>query len=635
MCLLTVWSTLVAATMYAGGNVHNTSVGFTPLDDLAAGTYQGAPGGLYPGGSNTMPAAHLADGITAAAQVQPRDANGAPSPTGKVGIVTLGMSNGALVFGLVEELLRGTWKPGVVFVNGAQGSMDAVIWTNRAHVAWSNMLARVAAAGLSTQQVQVALNYHAVAHMQSPPKPWPATPGDLQLCQELIAGHLHNAFPNMRIALWGTREYGGYAVGNNNPEPYAYQSAFAVKWMIERQINGDLTLNHDPLRGAVTVPWLAWGPYVWADGMRARCDGLRWEARDFQPDGTHPIIRGTIKQAGAWARLLRTEPCAASWAVPAGNLPPLCALLFPRSQSIIEMNGAIAIEAHAQDDDGGITSVEFLHGTTRLGVVSNAPYGLLWQPPGAGDYALSAVAHDDAGSSRTSQTVTARIRPPSSGVSVLASDSFESGDLLGGAGWTMPAWLSTGAVAVVLTNAADGLWCAQYSGAATLARALALNTPATAVLQFDWRGALASGSILSLDVRDTAWKLALSFTNTATAVWSRVTIPLTPYQASSSFGVRFSTTGNAVNLGLDNIRIISSELQTNTAPVLALPQYDTGHTLLEWQAQKFITYRVMSSTNMAAWSEIHAITTEESSRIGCPVDTTQKRAFLRVEAYGP
>jgi hypothetical protein len=42
------------------------------LPDLGAGSYLGQQGGLYPGGSNTIPANHLAVGMTAADRVQPR-----------------------------------------------------------------------------------------------------------------------------------------------------------------------------------------------------------------------------------------------------------------------------------------------------------------------------------------------------------------------------------------------------------------------------------------------------------------------------------------------------------------------------------------------------------------------------------
>ena len=74
-----------------------------------------------------MPASHRDDGMQLAAQIQRLDAAGNPSPTGQIGVLTLGMSNANQVFSKLGELMNGLWAPGVVFVNGAQGSMDAAL----------------------------------------------------------------------------------------------------------------------------------------------------------------------------------------------------------------------------------------------------------------------------------------------------------------------------------------------------------------------------------------------------------------------------------------------------------------------------------------------------------------------------
>ena len=61
-----------------------------------------------------------------------------------------------------------------------------------------------------------------------------------------------------------------------NNEPYAYESAFAVRGMIQDQINGVAAMNYNPANGPVVAPWVAWGPYIWANGLLARRDGLTW-----------------------------------------------------------------------------------------------------------------------------------------------------------------------------------------------------------------------------------------------------------------------------------------------------------------------------------------------------------------------
>lgn len=113
LCSLTV----AVAAVSAGGVVDNTSTGFTPITDLGSDLYRGVPGGLYPSGSNTMPAAHAAAGLALASQIQPLDASGNPSPSGRIGIISTGMSNASQIFAKVDELMLDLWHPQVVFVN--------------------------------------------------------------------------------------------------------------------------------------------------------------------------------------------------------------------------------------------------------------------------------------------------------------------------------------------------------------------------------------------------------------------------------------------------------------------------------------------------------------------------------------
>ncbi|MCU0782339.1 MAG: Ig-like domain-containing protein [Akkermansiaceae bacterium] len=438
----------------AGGLVNNTSVGFTPLTELGTGTYRGAQGGLYPGGGNDIPAAHLAAGQALASIIEPLNAAGNPSADGKIGIITTGMSNANQIFDRLGQMLDGLWADKVVFVNAAQGGMDARLWADRESTAWNVALGKVSDAGLTTKQIQLALNYHAVAHINTPPQPWPATPGDLQAFLETIAGHLATTFPNLRLSFWGTREYGGYATSANNPEPYAYQSGFAVKWMIERQIN-KVGLNFDPEQGAVTAPWMAWGPYTWADGIRPRADGLFYEPRDFRRDGTHPSMRGRSKIAWTWVEFLRNQPLTAARLFPAGNRSPVCAISFPQDAEAVAVGSKVAIEAFAADEDSGIERVDFYHGTTLIGSDSAAPFSILWTHPGPGDYPLHVVARDAQGGERTSRIITAKLRASGTASDIIAEDSFESGDFRGGSGWNGE-WIVNGNPLTLSGQAEDG-----------------------------------------------------------------------------------------------------------------------------------------------------------------------------------
>src|ERR1043165_6467872 len=63
---------LRSAGLACGQNCAGTSVAETPLNDLGTGLYLGQfQGGLYPGGSNSPPAAHSAEGLARAGAVEP------------------------------------------------------------------------------------------------------------------------------------------------------------------------------------------------------------------------------------------------------------------------------------------------------------------------------------------------------------------------------------------------------------------------------------------------------------------------------------------------------------------------------------------------------------------------------------
>jgi hypothetical protein len=135
-------------------------------------------------------------------------------------------------------------------------------------------------------------------------------------------------FPNAKLCYLASRIYGGYDETLGHPEPYAYYQGWAVKELIEDQINGDPELTYTG-EGA-KAPWLSWGSYLWADGVSPRSDGLTWNcSADFEDDGRHPSTLGEQKVASLVLNELLNDETAIPWlfenptAVPgsAGNLP--------------------------------------------------------------------------------------------------------------------------------------------------------------------------------------------------------------------------------------------------------------------------------------------------------------------------
>lgn len=285
-----------------------TSVGLTPLTD-PGGTYRGLPGGLYPGG-NLPPASHAADGIDIARGIGPLDAEGQPNPSGRYAFISIGMSNTTQEFSALLPLTASDplRDPALVVVDGAQGGQTAADWANPGCRCWTTLDARIREAGLTAQQVATA--WIKMADRQ-PSGEWPVYARTLQEETAVVLQRLKARFPSLRLAYLTSRIYAGYATSTLNPEPYAYESGYSMKWVIEDQLSGSPALQYQGSGAA--APWVGWGPYLWADGLTARSDGLSWSCGDFQADGTHPSGSGRQKVADRLLAFLHSDPTAREW----------------------------------------------------------------------------------------------------------------------------------------------------------------------------------------------------------------------------------------------------------------------------------------------------------------------------------
>jgi len=94
-----------------------------------------------------------------------------------------------------------------------------------------------------------------------------------------------------------------------------------MRWIIQKQIQGDPRLNYDPKRGAVKSALVVWGPYLWANGNTPRkSDGLVWKEEDFinpMHDHTHPGESAKQKVAEMLLKFFETDSAARRWFVSA------------------------------------------------------------------------------------------------------------------------------------------------------------------------------------------------------------------------------------------------------------------------------------------------------------------------------
>jgi hypothetical protein len=298
---------------------------YTPLNDLGKGLYLGRfEGGLYEHGSNNVPPDHDATGKKFASRVAPIQ--------GKIVVLAIGMSNAMDEFGIFLHMNQSNPRLSshVVLVNGAFGGIGACAYTvphgsphdacggnapNPYDWALNNRLSK---AEVTEDQVQVL--WIKEANGMSAQVPWPPSlpdaKADAYAYEKSLGGILRAArvrYPNVKLAFLSSRIYGGYDQNSKNHEPYAYEYGFSVKWAIQSQIDqnergrpasettGDLSYS--------VAPWIAWGPYIWADGPSPRSDGLVWcngsetpnppcnGASDFSSDALHPNPIGQMKVA--------------------------------------------------------------------------------------------------------------------------------------------------------------------------------------------------------------------------------------------------------------------------------------------------------------------------------------------------
>ena len=293
-----------------------------PLLDMGgSGSYHGFGGGLYPAGRNDPPAAH----VSAQPQV---------NKSQRFAMISVSMSNGAQEFcfsGMgnvgpqdctdVSFIGQATADPSLhdslVIVNTAQGSRPAPDWDSPSDETYDVADSQLELFGLTPAAVQVAWIKQA---NRSPNIGLPNQSADAyRLLGTLgdIVRALKARYPNIKQVYLSSRIY-SCREGGLNGEPFAYESGFSVKWLIAAQIEQLASGTVHPLAGDLgldVAPWIAWGPYLWADGTNPRSDGLVWERGDLAGDCTHPSSLGQQKVGALLMDFFKSSALTSDWFV--------------------------------------------------------------------------------------------------------------------------------------------------------------------------------------------------------------------------------------------------------------------------------------------------------------------------------
>ena len=313
-----------------------------PLNEMtAAESYKGFSGGLFPGSVNELPSthAHTIAGDSFASQVISLNNSGDPksfSRGGRKVLLSIGMSNTSQEFSPFVDLVNQAKlsllvSPSVVAVNGAQGGHTAICFDGIEDGAcelqtggdsdadtYSVIRDRLASQNLDQKQVQAVwlklANKEPSIPLSTPGADGAAGEADAIALQRSLGNTIRKLkieYPNLKTVFLSSRIYAGYSTSTLNPEPYAYESGYSVKWLIEAQINQMNGQGIDEISGSLdyndgTAPWISWGPYLWGDETT-------WKPEDFQQDGTHPSDTGALKVAARLFEFFSTSRFTSDW----------------------------------------------------------------------------------------------------------------------------------------------------------------------------------------------------------------------------------------------------------------------------------------------------------------------------------
>jgi hypothetical protein len=278
------------------------SIDLTPLTDLGSAKYLGFAGGLYTDGENEPPSVYAQTGVALASTVQPLDRNGEPSLSGKIAMISIGMSNTSHEFAQFIQLAGARKNSSLVIIDAARYGAAATEIAIPFGDYWKHVNRQLQGSEISAPQVQVVWLKTALA------RDCRSFPENARLFQRTLCSIvqiLSAKLPQLKLVYISSRTYGGYSKSDLSPEPGAYESGFGVKWFIEDRIN-----NWRPDR---SIPWISWGPYLWANGLTPRSDGLIWKRSHFGLDGVHMSAQGALKVATMLLEFFRKDITAKPW----------------------------------------------------------------------------------------------------------------------------------------------------------------------------------------------------------------------------------------------------------------------------------------------------------------------------------
>ncbi|HET7089330.1 MAG TPA: hypothetical protein VFL17_11805 [Anaerolineae bacterium] len=267
--------------------------------------------GLYPGASNAMLEAHGVAGEQIAATIRPLDTSGQPDDQqGRILALVMGHSNAHMYFEAFRAHLSeraAELNPRFEMLNAAVGGNQLPEIAQLQGDVWNWAQELTTQPGYSSLQVQVLFlhtTYHGCCNDAGlPPGEFPASMQAMQRDLAKVLGYAIQVYPNIKIAYLtsdGFRHFRGF-------EPHVWREAFAFKWLIESQIEGEPgTVYTGENR---QMPWLEWGPYIWDN---------TWDESYFT-DGVHPSPKALAIFVQKYWGHLSQDSVARPWLFKSGS----------------------------------------------------------------------------------------------------------------------------------------------------------------------------------------------------------------------------------------------------------------------------------------------------------------------------
>ncbi len=348
---------LLVGVTYSGAQkvCDAVGIGYVPLTQMTNEPWNGVLGGLYPNGSNNRPYDHDLLLLKHALTVQACKPDGSLDiRNGQIVVLGIGSSNAKSAFSSLERISTTDTlcNRSVQFLNVAQDGLGLQNVASANSGYWSEVENAVAAQGFATSQVQIA--WVMIDDTENTDTVFPRAAQELadqlyDLCKTIKV-----KFPSVKFIHLSSRPYSGYidptetSLGMGHITPRDYIHGWAVKFLIERQINGSAGYAFTGAHSE--IPALVWSSYLWSDGTTANSDGLSWECTDFESDGFSLATSGSEKAGRSLHFQFSQDQLSMGW-----YTRPVPMSVSANHESLLQVHAVVSDGAiHIASTDGDV-----------------------------------------------------------------------------------------------------------------------------------------------------------------------------------------------------------------------------------------------------------------------------------------